>query len=116
MDELDHRILKELQWNARLSHAALAGRVNLSPTPCWTRVRSLERRGIIQKYVTIFDQDALGLPDTVIVYVSLDRHDDEMLHKFETHLADLPEVLEAYLISGEADYFIKVAVAGTGDL
>jgi Lrp/AsnC family leucine-responsive transcriptional regulator len=113
MDEIDHRILKELQWNARLSNAELAERVSLSPSPCWNRVRSLERQGIIQKYVTIFDQEALGLPDTVIVYVSLDHHDDEMLHKFETHLAELPEVLEAYLVSGESDYFIKVACAGT---
>jgi len=113
MDEIDYRILKELQWHARLSNAELAARVNLSPSPCWNRVRNLERQGIIEKYVTIFNHDALGLPDTVIVYVTLEHHDDEALHRFEAHLAELPEVLEAYLVSGETDYFIKVAVAGT---
>ncbi len=113
MDEIDHRILRELQWHARMSNAELAQRVRLSPSPCWNRVRNLEKQGIIEKYVTIFSQTALGLPDTVIVYVTLDHHDDEALHRFEAALAKLPEVLEAYLLSGEADYFIKVAVAGT---
>ncbi len=113
MDQIDYHILKELQWNARISNADLAARVSLSPSPCWNRVRNLERQGIIQKYVTIFDQEALGLPETVIINVSVGHHDDDMLHRFETHLAELPEVLEAYLVSGEADYIIKVAVAGT---
>src|SRR5262249_39889427 len=103
------------QWSARLSNAELAARVNLSPSPCWNRVRNLEKLGIIEKYVTIFNQNALGLPDTAMVYVSLNHHDDDILHRFEAALAKLPEVLEAYLLTGETDYLIKVAVAGTAD-
>jgi len=113
MDEIDNRILRELQFNARLSNADLADRVGLSASPCWNRVRALEQRGVIEKYIAVFDQAALGLPDTVIIEVTLDRHDDDILKKFETALERMPEVVEAYLMTGEYDFFIKVAVAGT---
>ncbi len=113
MDEIDSRILRELQFNARVSNADLASRVGLSASPCWTRVRTLERQGVIEKYVTVFDQAAFGLPDTVIIEVTLDRHDDDILKKFEAALERMPEVVEAYLMTGEYDFFIKVAVAGT---
>lgn len=113
MDEIDYRILRELQFNARISNADLSEKVGLSPSPCWTRVRALEQAGIIEKYVTIFDQVALGLPDTVIIEITLDHHDDEILKQFGAALERLPEVVEAYLMTGEYDYFIKVAVAGT---
>jgi Lrp/AsnC family leucine-responsive transcriptional regulator len=113
MDEIDYRILRELQFNARLSNVELAQRVGLSPSPCWNRVRSLEDEGAITQYVTILSQSALGMPDTVIVDVILDRHDDEILRRFEKALAQLPEVIEAYLLTGDYDFSIKVAVAGT---
>jgi Lrp/AsnC family leucine-responsive transcriptional regulator len=113
IDEIDFRILRELQFNARLSNVELAQRVGLSPSPCWNRVRNLENQGVIAKYVTIFDQSALGVPDTVIVDVTLDHHDDATLEKFEKSLAEMTEVLEAYLLTGDYDYSIKVAIAGT---
>ena len=113
MDEIDNRILRELQFNARVSNADLASRVGLSASPCWNRVRALEQQGVIEKYIAIFDQAALGLPDTVIIEVTLDRHDDDILRKFEAALERMPEVVEAYLMTGEYDFFIKVAVAGT---
>jgi Lrp/AsnC family leucine-responsive transcriptional regulator len=113
MDSIDHRILRELASNARITNTELAARVGLSPSPCWTRVRNLEESGVIEGYVTLFNQAALGLPDTVIVEVTLDRHDDEILNKFERALAKLPEVVEAHLMTGDYDFFIKVAVAGT---
>jgi Lrp/AsnC family leucine-responsive transcriptional regulator len=113
MDEIDYRILQELQFNARISNVQLAERVGLSPSPCWNRLRTLESEGVIEKYVTIFNQAALGVPDTVIVEARLDRHDDETLKKFEHVLTDLSEVVEAYLVTGEYDYVIKVAASGT---
>jgi len=113
LDEIDYRILRELQFNARISNSELAQRIGLSPSPCWTRVRNLEANRVISQYVTIFSQGALGLPDTVIINVTLDRHDDETLKRFERVLAQLPEVLEAYLVTGDYDYAIKVAIAGT---
>ncbi len=113
MDEIDRRILRELQYNARITNAELAERVGLSPSPCWNRVRALEQQGVIEKYVTIFDQAKIGLPDMVIIEVTLEHHDDDILRKFAEALEKLPEVVESYLMTGEYDFFIKVAVAGT---
>lgn len=113
IDEIDRRILRALQDNARLSIAEIAERVGLSSTPCWNRIRRLETDGYIQGYVALLDQEKLGLPDTVIIEVTLDRHDEDVLDRFGSALAELPEVLEAYLTTGEYDYVIKVAVEGT---
>lgn len=113
MDEIDYRILRELQFNARITNKALAERIGLSPTPCWNRLRALEANGTIERYVAIYNQNLLGLPDTVMIQVILERHDDDVLQRFEHALAKLPEVVEAYLLTGDYDYFIKVAVAGT---
>jgi Lrp/AsnC family leucine-responsive transcriptional regulator len=76
-------------------------------------VRALEDNGVIEGYTALLNQQAMGLPDTVIIEVTLERHDEDMLEKFGEALAELPEVLEAYLLTGEYDYLIKVAVAGT---
>jgi Lrp/AsnC family leucine-responsive transcriptional regulator len=113
LDEIDRRILRELRLDGRLSNTKLAEKVGLSTTPCWNRVRALEEHGVIEGYTALLSQKALGFPDTVIIEVTLDRHDDEIFEKFGQALADLPEVMEAYLLTGEYDYLIKVAVAGT---
>jgi Lrp/AsnC family leucine-responsive transcriptional regulator len=113
LDDLDRAILRELQSNARLSNTELAERVGLSPSPCWQRVKRLEENGYIEAYVAVLNQKQLGKPDTVIVEVTLEKHDDEVLEKFGRALTDLPEVLEAYLTTGEYDYFVKVAIDGT---
>ena len=113
LDEIDRKILRALMNDARLSNQKLSERVNLSTTPCWNRVRALESAGVITEYVTIINPEALGFPDTVIIEVTLDRHDDEIFARFGESLAQLPEVMEAYLVTGDYDYLIKVAVAGT---
>ena len=113
IDEIDRRILRELRRDGRLSNTKLAEKVGLSTTPCWNRVRALEDKGVIEGYTALLNQHAMGLPDTVIIEVTLERHDEDMLEKFGEALAELPEVLEAYLLTGEYDYLIKVAVAGT---
>jgi Lrp/AsnC family leucine-responsive transcriptional regulator len=113
LDDLDRCILRELQANARISNADLAERVGLSASPCWQRVKRLEDSGYIEGYVAVLDQKRLGLPDTVIIEVTLEKHDDEVLARFGRALTDLPEVLETYLTTGEYDYFVKVAVDGT---
>ena len=97
LDETDRRILRELRRDGRLSNTRLAEKVGLSTTPCWNRVRALEERGVIDGYTALLNQEALGLPDTVIIEVTLERHDDAMLEKFGHALAQLPEVMEAYL-------------------
>lgn len=113
LDEIDRKILRLLSRDGRISNQKLAEAVNLSPTPCWNRVRALEEAGFITEYVALLDQRALGMPDTVIIEVTLERHDDEIFARFGEALADLPEVMEAYLLTGEYDYLIKVAVSGT---
>lgn len=113
LDEIDRKILRELRADGRLSNLKLAEKVGLSATPCWNRVRSLEERGVIEGYAALLNHKAIGLPDTVIIEVTLDRHDDEAVDRFGEAIAGLPEVLEAYLVTGEYDYLIKVAVAGT---
>jgi Lrp/AsnC family leucine-responsive transcriptional regulator len=113
LDAIDRSIVRELRKDGRLSNVKLAERVGLSPTPCWNRVRALEEAGIIEGYVALLNQKALGVPDTVIIEVTLDKHDERTLERFGSALANLPEVVEAYLVSGEYDYLIKVAVAGT---
>ncbi len=113
IDEIDWRILKELQFNARIKNAELAKRVYLSPSPCWNRVRRLEATGVIEKYVTIVNQAAIGMPDSVILEARLEHHDDAMLKRFERELSQLPEVVEAYLVTGDYDYIFRVAAAGT---
>jgi Lrp/AsnC family leucine-responsive transcriptional regulator len=113
LNKQDRAILRALQGNARLKNAELAELVGMSTTACWNRTRHLEEVGLIRGYVALVDQEKLGFSDTVLIEVTLDRHEDEVLARFGEELAALPEVLEAYLISGEYDYLIKVAVQGT---
>jgi Lrp/AsnC family leucine-responsive transcriptional regulator len=113
LDEIDRKILRTLSHDGRISNQKLAETVNLSSTPCWNRVKVLEDAGFITRYAALLDQRALGLPDTVIIEVTLERHDDEIFERFGNALATLPEVIEAYLVTGEYDYLIKVAVSGT---
>jgi Lrp/AsnC family leucine-responsive transcriptional regulator len=105
--------MRALQKNARLSNAELAEIVGMSTTACWNRTRQLEADGYIRGYVALLDQQKLGFADVVLIEVTLDRHDENALARFGDELATLPEVLEAYLVSGEYDYLIKVAVDGT---
>ena len=109
----DRKILHELQHNGRLSKSDLAGGVGLSRTACWNHTRQLETSGYIQGSVALIDQKKLGLADTVLIEVTLNAHEDNTLALFGEELAKLPEVLEAYLVTGEYDYLIKVAVEGT---
>lgn len=113
IDRTDLRILANLKANGRISNNALAEAVALSPSPCWQRVKRLEAEGYILGYTAILDQKRLGAAETVIIEITLDRHDDEVLDTFGRAMSSLPEVLEVYLTTGEYDYLVKVAVDGT---
>ncbi|MDR6266992.1 MULTISPECIES: Lrp/AsnC family transcriptional regulator [Rhodobacterales] len=113
IDEIDHRILRALTRDGRISNTQLAQQVGLSPSPCWQRVRRLEQQGIISEYRAILDQTKLGAAEIVLIEVVLDRHDDEALEIFGRDMQKMPEVLEVHLTTGEYDYLIKVAVDGT---
>lgn len=113
LDLLDRKILSALRADGRLSMNDLAQKVGLSPSPCWTRVKRLEASGAIEGYVAVLDHKMIGAPNIVFVEVTLDRHDEKVLEKFGSALARFPEVIEAHLVTGEYDYLVKVAVAGT---
>ncbi len=113
MDAIDRRILRTLHREARLTNAELADRVGLSASPCWARVRRLEQTGVIRGYRAELDQAALGLPDTVWIEVMTEKHDEAQLARFEEAIAAMPEVVEAWLATGEYDYILKAAVGGT---
>lgn len=113
LDEIDRRILRELATDGRLTSAQLGERVGLSASPCWQRVKRLEEAGLIEGYVAVLDAARLGFPQTIIIEVTLERHDDDIIEHFGQSLAEFPEVIEAWLTTGEYDYFIKVAVDST---
>ncbi len=115
LDATDRKILSALLQNARLTNNELAERVGLSPSPCWNRVRRLEANGTIERYAAVIDQSALGLDDIVFIEVTLQQHDEHVLQQFGSEIARIPEVLECHLVTGEYDYLVKVAVAGTAD-
>ena len=113
LDKFDISILEALQKDARLSLQDLGKIVGLTASPCWTRVKRLEDAGIIEGYTVRLSPEKLGLPETVILHVSLDSHSDEALFEFGRARESIPEVLEAFLVSGDYDYYIRVAVEDT---
>jgi len=111
MDSTDLKILEELQADGSLSNVALAQRVHLSPSPCLTRVRALETQGVIHRYVALVDPKALGLGLNVFISISLKEQSKQALAAFEQRIAEHDEVMECYLMTGDSDYLIRVAVA-----
>ena len=111
LDEIDRRILTRLQENARISNVDLAAEVGVSPSPCWRRVRDLEQTGVIARYVTLVDPSAAGLPVSVFIQVTLEKQVEASLEAFEAAIALWPEVMECYLMTGDADYHLRVVCA-----
>ena len=115
IDRLDRAILHELQLDGRLTNAALAERVNLSESACLRRVRRLEEDGYLRGYVGLVDQSLAGYPDNVFVRITLHSQQQDDLAAFEAQARELPEVMECYLMSGDADYLLRVIVADARD-
>jgi Lrp/AsnC family transcriptional regulator, leucine-responsive regulatory protein len=111
LDATDLRILTELQQDSSLTNLELARRVHLSPSPCLTRVRGLESAGVIQRYVALTDPKVLGLDLNVFISISLKEQSREALAEFERRIAEHEEVMECYLMTGDSDYLIRVALA-----
>lgn len=113
-DMLDRKILDHLQSNGRMTNQELSDIIGLSPSPCLRRVRQLEVSGVISGYVALVDPEVVGLSVTAFVRVRLDQQGDRHLAEFETAVADFPEVMECYLMTGEADYQLRVLVNSLG--
>nr|WP_273688651.1 Lrp/AsnC family transcriptional regulator [Ketogulonicigenium vulgare] len=110
LDEASLRILDLLQTNSELSNAELAEKVGLSASPCWRRVADMRERGVIRGAVTLVDPLALGLAVNVFVHVTLKQQDKDSLKVFTDAIARRPEVMECYLMTGEADFLLRVVV------
>ena len=115
LDAIDHAILDSLQKQGRISNNDLADRVGLSASACLRRVKSLEASGVIDQYVAIVHQSAAGLPDNVFVQVTVEKQTKEKLAEFEKRVGECPQIMECYLMSGDADYLLRVVVADASD-
>jgi len=114
-DKIDMAILRVLLLDSRKTLQEIGHEVGLSPTSCWTRIKKLEAQGVIKRYTIDVDPAKLGYHDSVIVQVTLESHTDETLYDFGRVLATIPEIQEAYLVSGDYDYYIRIAVRDTRD-
>ena len=115
LDSTDLRILKVLQIRGRITIAALADDINLTPSVCHRRIQRIEERGFIKDYVALLDSRKVGVPTTVFVEITLTAQADEILDAFEKAVSKIPDVLECHLMAGSADYILKVVAEDTED-
>ncbi|WP_086824598.1 Lrp/AsnC family transcriptional regulator [Allokutzneria sp. NRRL B-24872] len=111
MDEVDRKILAELQDNGRLTVTELAARVRLSLSPCHRRLRELERGGAILGYRAVLDAGVVGLAFQALVFVTMRQEDRDTVAAFEQALVDIPHVLQAQRLFGDPDYLLRIATA-----
>lgn len=115
MDAIDAKILRALQRDGRLTNLDLAGEVGLSPSPCLRRVRALETSGVILGYSALVDQKACGYPITCLVRIRLANHGQETVRAFEQKIAETDAILDCYLVTGGADYELRVVARSLED-
>ena len=108
MDNLDKKIIFELQKNGRSSNFEIAEKVGLSPSPCLRRIKNLEKKKIISGYTAIVDEELFGYPLTAFVSVRLENQTDGTLKKFEEGISTLVEVVDCWLVTGNRDYLLRV--------
>ena len=111
MDAMDRKMLAVLQEEGRISNAALAERLHLSPSPCLRRMRALEQDGVIAGYRAVLDREKLGIPMTVFVELKVDGHSDRSAAAISKAVNATPEIVSAHIVSGSADFLLEVAVA-----
>ncbi|RFC67947.1 MULTISPECIES: Lrp/AsnC family transcriptional regulator [Mesorhizobium] len=115
MDSKDRQIIAALQQDGRLTNQELSERVALSPSPCLRRLRLLEEAGVIKGYTAIVDEQAYGLPITAFVRIRLERHSEDVIAAFERKIRDLDSILDCYVMTGDADYLLRVLIESLHD-
>lgn len=110
LDRIDTQILKLLQHNSSLTTKDLANKVNLSTTPVFERIKRLEKKGYIKKYVAVLDAEKLDKGLTVFCNITLKQHTREIGNKFVKDIIAIQEVTECYNVSGDYDFLLKVMV------
>ncbi|MBU2961619.1 Lrp/AsnC family transcriptional regulator [Citreicella sp. C3M06] len=113
-DETDRRILEILQEDSDTPIQAISQTVGLSANPCWRRIKRMEEAGVIKKRVALVDQARANVPLTVFIGVSTSRHEINWLNRFRELIDEIPEVVEAYRLTGTVDYILKVVVPDMG--
>jgi len=116
LDKIDLRILQELQNDASLTNVELASRVNLSPSPCLTRVKNLERLGVINRRVAVVDPQLVGLRVMAFIQVTLEKHVQSVRDGFATEVGRIDEIMDCYLMVGDQDYLLRAIVSDVPDL
>ena len=111
LDAIDRKILSLLQSDSRTTMQELADKVGLSVSPCHRRVKLLEERGVITRYIATVDQKSLGLHVSVFISIKLARQKEEDLNRFAKAISKWDEVLECYLMTGNRDYLLRVVAA-----
>jgi len=114
MDAINRKILRILQADATVPVAEIAERVGLSTTPCWRRIQSLEKSGLIRRRVALLDRQKMNVGVTVFVRLKTSQHNYEWLESFAKEVADIEEVVEFYRMSGDVDYLLKIVVPDIG--
>lgn len=110
LDETDKKILVLIQEDATRATAEIAEAVGLSTTPCWRRIQKMEEAGVIRRRVALLDRAALNVGVTVFVAVRTNQHNAAWFERFAKAVADIPEIVEFYRMSGEIDYMLRVIV------
>ncbi len=115
IDDIDRRILRLLQIDASLSHAAIADQVGASATSCWRRIKQLEDAGVLTDHVRLVNPGRIGRGVSVMLQVRLKSHATTVREDFEGLVTRRPEIMECYSMSGEWDYHLRIVVAGVED-
>jgi Lrp/AsnC family transcriptional regulator, leucine-responsive regulatory protein len=108
LDEIDKKLLNILQMNSRITIRELSEKLHLSTTPIHERIKKLEKGGYIQQYITLIDPKKIGKKLIVYISVSLKIHTKEAIGEFEKHISTMNEVMEAFYVSGNSDFLLKV--------
>jgi len=116
LDKTDLVLLKVLQRDGRATNVELAQQANLSESSCLRRVRQLEADGVIERYAAVVSQPAVDLPLNIFITITLDSQSEAALRAFEREIASMPEVMECYLMTGAADYLIRIVARDVDDL
>ncbi|HCB12083.1 MAG TPA: AsnC family transcriptional regulator [Gammaproteobacteria bacterium] len=111
----DRQILRLLQSDGRMSNTDVAERVHLSPSACLRRIKRLEEEGLIEGYRMLLSQQAIGKPTNVFVEITLKNQNEEMLDAFERAVIQCPDIMECYLMAGDADYVVRVIATDVAD-
>lgn len=115
LDAIDRNIVRLLRLNARMSNTKLAEEVGLSPSACLRRIRILEHEGVIRGYTALVDHAARESAMAVIINITLERQTEDYLNRFEAAVRKYPEIQECYLMTGGADYLLRVEVENAAE-